>query len=223
MTASADRGETVAVRPRRRGARRRIALALAGCAALVVIAGWVERAAVLRGAADLWIVSDQPVKSDAVAVFGGGLEYRPFAAADYYRRGLVARILVSNIGASPAERLGVLKSHVAANIEVLNTLGVPADAIEAFGSQLTDTYSEANALHEWALRSGARTIMVPTDIFTTRRLRWTLRRVFGDDAVVLVPAIDPLDYKRDDWWQSEAGVIAFQNEVVKYVYYRVKY
>jgi hypothetical protein len=27
----------------------------------------------------------------------------------------------------------------------------------------------------------------------------------------------------DNWWRHEAGVIGFQNEVIKYLYYRVKY
>jgi hypothetical protein len=106
---------------------------------------------------------------------------------------------------------------------VLLKLGVPATAIEIFGNRLTDTYDEANALHDWARRAGARTIMVPTDIFATRRLSWTLHRVFGADATILVPAINPPEYRRDDWWKNERGLIAFQNEVLKYCYYRFKY
>jgi hypothetical protein len=135
----------------------------------------------------------------------------------------VSKILVSNTGASPSERLGVLRSHVRANMEVLEKLGVPGAAVQPFGSNLHDTYEEALALHDWAKHTGARTILVPTDIFAARRLRWIMRRVFGNDAVVLVPAIDPPDYTRNDWWKTEGGVIAFQNEVVKYVYYRLKY
>lgn len=222
MTTVQERSEAAAG-PRRHHVGRRILLALiCGVTALLVL-GWVERQAVLRDAAALWIVSDQPARADAVAVFGGGLEYRPFAAAEYYRRGLVTKILVSNIGSSPAERLGVLQSHVQANLDVLQKLGVPATAIEAFGSSLTDTYAEANALHDWVQRTGARTIMVPTDIFAARRLSWTLHRVFGDDATILVPALDPLEYHAGDWWKNERGVIAFQNEVLKYLYYRLKY
>jgi uncharacterized SAM-binding protein YcdF (DUF218 family) len=203
--------------------RRRILLALLASIGLLGIAGWFERDVVMRETAELWIVSDQPRQADAVAVFGGGLEYRPFAAADYYRRGLVSKVLVSNLGSTPAERLGVLTSHVEANIKVLEKLGVPAVAIATFGDRLTDTYAEANALHEWAVRNGARTIMVPTDFFAARRLRWTLRHLFGNDVVALVPAIDPLDYHRDDWWKYENGVVTFQNEVIKYLYYRLKY
>jgi len=209
------------------GRRPRRALRFWGglLAALVLLAAAavVARHALLREAAALWIVADAAAPADAAVVLGGGLEYRPFAAADYYRRGLVSKILVSNTGANPAERLGVLRSHVRANMEVLEKLGVPGAAIQPFGSNLHDTYEEAVALHDWAKRAGAHTILIPTDIFAARRLRWIMHRVFGNDAVVLVPAIDPPDYTRNDWWKTEGGVITFQNEVVKYAYYRLKY
>jgi hypothetical protein len=61
------------------------------------------------------------------------------------------------------------------------------------------------------------------EIFTARRLHWMLHHVFGEDATVLVPALDPPEYRDDDWWQDEAGVISFQNEVLKYLYCRLKY
>jgi uncharacterized SAM-binding protein YcdF (DUF218 family) len=223
MTASSEPAvPDVMAQPRRYSARR-IVLGLAVCVTVLTAAGWIERQSLLRGAAAAWIISDQPAPADAVAVLGGGLEYRPFAAAEYFRRGLVPKVLVSNIGSSPAERLGVLESHVKANMEVLEKLGVPPTAIEPFGNDLKDTFAEANALHAWALRTGARRIIVPTDIFAARRLRWTLHRVFGNDAVTLVPAIDVPDYTRNDWWRNENGVITFQNEIIKYVYYRLEY
>ena len=223
MTVRSETGEPDVLRRRPRGMRRRVLLALVAGIAILALWAWRKPDTLLRGAADLWIVSDQPAPADAIAVLGGGLEYRPFAAADYYRRGLAPKILVSNIGASPAERLGVLRSHVRANIEILEKLGVPVSAIEPFGENLSDTFAEATALHQWAVRNGARRIMVPTDIFGARRLRWTLHHVFGNDAAILVPAIDLPDYQRGNWWKNEQGVIAFQNEVAKYLYYRLKY
>lgn len=223
MTAVSEGRELAICRSRSCVYVGRVVLGLVACIAVLAVLGWAGRDALLRGAADLWIVSDAPVKSDAVAVFGGGVEYRPFAAAEYYRRGLAPKVLVSNTGPGPAERLGAFNPDVVANIKTLEKLGVPATAIETFGSQLADSYAEATALHEWAQRAGARTIMVPTDIFAARRLRWTLHHVFGGDAVILVPAIDTPDYDRDNWWRNERGVIAFQNEIIKYVYYRLKY
>jgi uncharacterized SAM-binding protein YcdF (DUF218 family) len=155
---------------------------------------WAGRHAALREAATLWIVSDSPAPADAAAIFGGGLDFRPFAAARYYRGGLVPKILVSNTSANPAERLGVQSSNVRANMEVLEKLGLPGSAIQPFGSNLRDTYEEALALHDWVVRNGAHTILVPTDIFAARRFRWILHHVFGRDAVVLVTAVDPPDY-----------------------------
>jgi uncharacterized SAM-binding protein YcdF (DUF218 family) len=200
-------------------------LTLALLALIVVLgaAAWFGRAPLLRSAADLWIVSDPVAPADAVAIFGGGLEYRPFAAAEYYRRGLARKILLSNIGSSRAERLGVLESHVEHNRKVLLKLGVPETDIETFGSALSNTYEEALALRDWAARRGARSIIVPTEIFSARRVRWMLHRVFTDGGIIRVPALDPLEYRRDDWWKNERGLIAFQNEIIKYVYYRFKY
>ena len=222
MTASSAPQALPVARPRRERAWR-IALALAGVIAALAVTAWVARAPLLRAGADLWIVGDEPGPADAVAVFGGGLEARPFAAADYYRRGLVGKILISNIGPKPSERLGVLASHVEQNRKVLLKLGVPESAIEPFGNDLSNTFEEARALRDWAARTGARSVIVPTEIFSARRVRWTLRHVFKDTVEVRVTTLTPYDYDRNDWWKHEAGLITFQNEVIKYLYYRMKY
>jgi uncharacterized SAM-binding protein YcdF (DUF218 family) len=209
--------------PRRRVRLWHGLLGIAAALTLLGIAAYYEHARLLRAAADLWIVSDAPAPADVVAVFGGGVETRPFAAAAYYRDGLVNKILVSNPRESPGEQLGVVLTSAAANRAVLVKLGVPAEAIESFGVNLRNTHDEALALRDWATQHHIRRIIVPTEIFAARRLRWTLHRVFGEDATVLVPALNQPEYRDDDWWKDEAGVVSFQNEVLKYVYYRLKY
>jgi uncharacterized SAM-binding protein YcdF (DUF218 family) len=202
---------------------RRGALVLFAVVVLLGVAGWFARAPLLREAADLWIVSDPPAPADVVAIFGGGIEDRPFAAAAYYRQGLVKKVVLSNIGTSPATRLGALESHVHANREVLLRLGVPEEAIEVFGANLANTREEALALRAWAERAGAHRLIVPTELFSTRRLSWILGHVFAPDTEIRVPALDPVGYHRDDWWKHEVGLISFQNEVLKYLYYRLNY
>jgi uncharacterized SAM-binding protein YcdF (DUF218 family) len=184
---------------------------------------WFDREALLRSAADAWIVSDALGPADAVAVFGGGIEDRPFAAARYYRDGLVKKIVISNVGPGPAERLGVLDSYVAANRNVLLKLGVPEADIEIFGANLTNTRQEAVALHDWARAQDVHSIIVPTEPFGTRRLRWILNHEFNGDADLHVTEIPRSDMRRDNWWKTDAGIISFQNEVLKYIYYRIQY
>lgn len=211
-----------APRPRFRGAKRALV-----CFLLVAAFGaavWFARVPLLRGAAELWIVSDAVGPADAVAVLGGGLSTRPFAAAEYYKQGLTKKILVPDVALDPVEKLGVIPPHALLNRNALMNLGVPEAAIETFGSRVTDSYEEAVVLREWAVQKGVRSIVVPTEVFSARRIHWLLERVFANTSVrVQVPALDPRDYNWREWWRSDRGLLAFQNEVIKYAYYRYKY
>jgi DUF218 domain len=186
---------------------------------------WVERKLLLLGAAELWIVSDPVSHADAAVVLGGGLDGRPFVAAKLYEQGLVKQILVSQVDDnSPSVALGVGAGHTEANRQVLLKLGVPASAIDTFGTANKNTKDEALALHAWAERHHASTIIIPVEIFAARRVRWMFDREFSGQLVqIAVQSFDPPNYARTSWWQNEYGLIAFQNEILKYIYYRLKY
>jgi uncharacterized SAM-binding protein YcdF (DUF218 family) len=184
---------------------------------------WADHRPLLQSVANAWIVSDPIAPADAVAVFGGGLDDRPLAAAEYYRQGLAKTVLISNVSPDPVENLGAAPSDVEATREILLKKGVPNQAIETFGRDLSNTHDEAMALRAWAERTGARSIIVPTEIFSTRRVRWVLDRVFGDDVVIRVLALHRPNYGRDDWWQHDEGIANFEREMIKYVFYRIRY
>jgi uncharacterized SAM-binding protein YcdF (DUF218 family) len=213
---------STAPRPRVRIAKRALAFLL--CLAALSFAAWFGRETLLRGAAELWIVSDEVSPADAVAVLGGGLATRPFAAAEYYQQGLVKKILISSVHLEKWQTLGGLASHADTNRAVLLKLGVPETTIETFGTAQSNTYEEAIALREWATRNHARSIIVPTEIFSSRRVRWVLNReLAGTGTQFEVPALEDPEYTSANWWKNEKGLVAFQNEVIKYVYYRIRY
>jgi uncharacterized SAM-binding protein YcdF (DUF218 family) len=211
-----------APRPRFRAAKRTFI-----CLLLVAVFGaaiWFARVPLLQGAAELWIVSDPVTPADAVVVLGGELEVRPFAAADMYRKGLVNKVLVSQVAEDRAVQIGAVVGHTETNRQVLLRLGVPADAIETFGTANKNTDDEALALRDWAERHGVSTLIIPTEIFPARRVRFIFNREFpGKRIKIEVPSFDTPRYTREDWWKSDYGIIAFQNEILKYIYYRIKY
>ena len=185
---------------------------------------WFNREALLGYAAKQWIVSDHIRPADAVAVLGGGIGSRPFAAAEDYRKGLTRKILVANVTITEVEALGVLPSHTAINRAVLIKLGVPEVDIETFGSEMSTTYEEADALRDWAIRTHARSIIVPTEIFPSRRVRWMLTQALaGTGTEIQIQALDQPAYNHANWWKTHDGFIGFQNEVIKYLYYRYRY
>jgi len=190
---------------------------------LIVITAWVARDALLRGAAWWWIVADQPEAADVVAIFGGSPEERPIAAAAYYRQGLVKRIVISNSHVTEIQRRGVVPPESVQTRMVLMKLGVPEEAIAFFGEDLASTYDEALALKLWAKQEKVQSIIAPTEIFTTRRASWVLRHVLGPEVKIIVPALEPSQYGADSWWRNHVGIVDFQNEVLKYVFYRLTY
>jgi len=208
-----------------RRSRRRTLLVFLGIIFLLVIAAWTERTPILRESAALWIVSDPLEPADAIAVLGGGLDQRPFLAAELYKKGFANRILVANTKLSPIEKLEIIPTHADLNRAVLLKLGVPDAAIETFGiSVVSNTFEESRALAMWAKNSGAHKIIVPTEFFPSRRQRWILNRSLASvEARAVIDAHKPLEYDADNWWEHEAGVIDFQNEIIKYIYYRAKY
>ena len=185
---------------------------------------FIERAPLLRMVADLWIVSDPLTPADVVVVLGGGLEVRPFAAAELYHKGLVKKVLVSQVTDGRTVAIGAEIGHTETNRQILLKLGVPADAIETFGSANRSTKDEAVALVKWAQGHAARTVIIPTEIFVARRVRWIFRKEFAELPIrVEVPSFNPPDYTRSNWWTTDRGIVEFQNEILKYIYYRLKY
>ena len=107
---------------------------------IVLVTGiWLERATLLQKAADLWIVSDPVTRSDVVAVLGGGVDTRPFVAAELYKKGVVTKVLVSQVQQTRSSKLLALPGHSELNRMVLQKLGVPEAAIEMFGQTNKNT------------------------------------------------------------------------------------
>src|SRR5262249_4095542 len=204
-----------------RRARRSPAAALfiAGLAGLV----WIVRAPLLQEAVDLWTVSDPLTPADVVVVLGGGLDVRPFAAAELYHQGFVKKVLVSEVADGRAVAIGAAIGHTESNRQVLLKLGISAEAIETFGTANKNTKEEALAFLEWTQRHPLRVAIIPVGIFEARRVRWAFRHEFASEPVrIAIVSFDPQEM-RANWWTTDLGVVTFQNEILKYIYYRLKY
>ncbi len=185
---------------------------------------WFGRDYLLRGAAELWIISDPVTNGDAVAILGGGLPVRPFAAAELYKKGTVKTVVISRVAEDYLAKIGLIPGHTELNRLLLIRLGVPDNVIETFGSANQSTRDEALALRLWATQNGVSRIVIPTELFAARRVRWMFDREFAGSSVRLeVSAVEAASYSRAEWWRSSEGLIAFQNEFIKYLYYRIKY
>lgn len=178
----------------------------------------------LKGLAGAWVVNEPPGRADAIVVLGGGLENRPFAAARLFHAGWAPRILLMKVKPGPTTELGLTPAEQSLTRQVLLAEGVDATNLVEIGDNVASSYDESLAVREWMRQTGARRIIIPTDPFHTRRVNWLYaRELAGMHATVIVMAAPRREYTVADWWTHEQGLIDFQNEVVKYLYYRLKY
>jgi uncharacterized SAM-binding protein YcdF (DUF218 family) len=180
-------------------------------------AAWAFHGFLLRRAARLWIVSDPISHADAIVVLGGARDIRPAAAAELFERGVAQEILVPKSNYDQGQEANATNS-------ILVGRGVPADAIVEFPIVQHSTYGEARGILEIARTRGIKRLVIPTDIFPTRRTRWIFERELASSGVrINVLAIQAPDYGDEDWWVHGRGSGAFLSEIVKYLYYRAAY
>ena len=185
---------------------------------------WFLRGQLLRGLANALIVQDPLSKADAVVVLGGGMQTRPFEAARLYREGYAPRVLVASPELRPTDKMGITAADTKVTKRILSKQGMPDSAVVEFGDEVSSTHEEALALGSWIRKTGAKKIIIVSDPFHTRRVRWLFKKELQPVGTeILTVAAPSLKYDASNWWQTEQGLIEFQNELIKYAYYRFNY
>ena len=193
-------------------------------ASLLVGIGYVFRAPLLTGLAEAWVVNDPVTKADAIVVLGGGVENRPFAAAKLYHEGVAPMILYTDVRPGPAEEMGIVSPEAQLTKRILLSNDVPETAMTMLGTNVASTYDESLAVRDWIEKTGSKSIIIPTDPFHTRRARWIFCKELRDIKTDMhVVSSQFVRFRANNWWRHEEGVIAFQNEAIKYLYYRFEY
>jgi uncharacterized SAM-binding protein YcdF (DUF218 family) len=123
-----------------------------------------------------------------------------------------------------AAELGLAPDEGAIARKILEQEHVPSSAIVSIDKEVTSTYDEAKALAAWSKEHNARRLLVPTDLFHTRRAGWMLQNLLKDSGteVRMIP-LNHRSYTSANWWQSEQGALDFQNEMLKYTWYIYRY
>jgi uncharacterized SAM-binding protein YcdF (DUF218 family) len=190
----------------------------------LVIVCFLCRAPLLRGAAHVWIINEPLSQADVIVVLGGGPDTRPFEAARLFHLGLASKILLMNPRPSPAAGLHLVLTETELSHDILLTKGVPDTNIFITSCFVTNSYDESIALRNWAETNHVSRAIIPTDVFHTRRVRWLYtKELKGTGVKVQIEAVPVHEYNTDAWWKNEQGVIAFQNEILKSIYYWFKY
>ena len=204
---------------------RLIHVAVLGFAAVVLTSiGWLWREPLLEKIVILWTVSDPIGAADAVVILGGGVSDKSRIAADLYRRGLTKKTLISDVLDSSHAIVGGHYSDTTLSREALRGYGVPNVAIETFGIANRNTKDEAVALSDWCTRNSATSFIIPTEFLFSRRVRWIFdHELDGRNVKVAIDSFESSHYARNNWWKTDEGKNAFKLEIMKFIYYQIRY
>jgi uncharacterized SAM-binding protein YcdF (DUF218 family) len=205
--------------------RRRGQRALIIALALVVLwpfAAWA--------AARALIVTPAISRADALVVLAGSATYleRTHHAARLFHAGFAPRIVLTNdnvrSGWSVAEQRNTLFVELAR--EELERAGVPADKIEIVPGNVWNTYDETVHVRDYARARNWQAILVVTSPYHSRRVSWTVYRVFAGTNVTAGVDAAPVGEQSPPaatWWLHGFGWKLVPIEYAKLIYYRVKY
>lgn len=182
---------------------------------LVIVVGviYLARHPILRVAGRIWIVDEDPVRSDAIVVLGDD-NYngdRAAKAAELLKGGWAPRIVASGRFLRSYASIADLTEHD------LSDRGVSADAILKVTHRAENTRDEIDVIRRLAMEKHWRKLLIVTSNYHTRRTDFICGRMFPRDIDVRVIAAPDADYNPDTWWQSRLGLKLFLHELAGYV------
>jgi uncharacterized SAM-binding protein YcdF (DUF218 family) len=202
--------------------------AFTGCALLLlfVILAFASLTPILKGVGNYLVVNDRLQPADIIFLLNSEVNTRPFRAAELYRQGLAPAIVIARSESPAIVKLGLVPNDTDISVAVMEKQGVPPDKIIVlpYPGGVTSTFDEAATLKKYIEASHAGKIILVTSVFHTRRARWIFEKALVGLPVRLEMAAVPYaTFDQSNWWKSESGLITFNNEFIKLLYYFVKY
>lgn len=175
-------------------------------------------------AAEILTTHDRLEKSDAIVVLGGSF-YRPFYAADLYKKGFAPRIYCSRPYVPDEVRLlrskGIKRRYQWEILrEILIEEGVPANSINFFGTANVSTADEAEQLRTLLGKSGIKhglKLIVVTSPLHTFRAGLIFRATFPESTIIM--AGETYDKPPSKWWTDFRSARFVVLETAKLFFY----
>jgi uncharacterized SAM-binding protein YcdF (DUF218 family) len=191
------------------------------CALVLVV---LFRNPLLRGIGHWLGQEDQLQLTDACFVLGGNSFERGLEACKVYFQ-ISQQQFYPTGGNYPLQiqALDTVMTEAQLTAHLMHRKGVPLSSVHPL-SVGTSTMEESNEILRMCTDSGWKKITVISSALHLRRIRQVFAQKFQDKGIEIVfHGSDAADYNKENWWKSEEGLIMGQNELVKIVYYWLKY
>lgn len=175
----------------------------------------------MRQMASYLIQEDEKVLTEYAFVLGGNSLDRGNEAFQLYKSGTIKKIVCTgeNIP-SVLEAVGKPMTEAELTADYLkNTKEIPDSLIEII-NEGTSTREESYAILEFCKRKNIKSATLISSKFHLRRVRNVFEAVFADEGIILnFQGCVNSKFNEMEWWKTEEGMIAINNEYIKLIYY----
>ena len=174
----------------------------------------------MRGMAEWLITEDKPEKADVCFVLGGGSYDRGKKAAELYKEGYADLFVCTSENVpSILEAMGDTLTEAEVTAFFMQKSGIPEEKIIVI-NKATSTREESVVLSEFCNERNFNKALVISSRFHLRRVRRVFSRAFENSQTKLIYNGAPAgSYNELEWWRTEEGLIALNNEYMKLVWY----
>jgi len=182
----------------------------------------------MRQFGSLIMLDETPMPSDAVVVLTTGMEYYPrlIQAADFYRQGLVRKVIIN--GNRKTDSLRELEAMgfkpgcpwYEDYVRILALLGVPQTDVIAFSVEdAYDTVSEAAAVGRELIERHFTKLIITTSKYHTRRAKFIWKKMYPNRLTLTMVSAQTDPYDPDHWWKDGRQIRWVLAEYGGWVYY----
>ncbi len=161
-------------------------------------------------------------KADFIFVLMGDLVYRPYAAAELYRKNYAHKIIYCRTPSNLLEERKIIPSEHSIVRKILEDVGVAGEDILLLpGAPITSTVEEGLMLKDYLLTQEPRPkrgIIITS--WDGGRPSWILKKIIEPLGIQLdFLGVDVGRYAQDNWWRSRESITRVASEYVKGTYY----
>lgn len=172
-----------------------------------------------------FLIVDEPSlrSADLIHVLGGGADRIPYGI-QLYRQGYGQKIFFTG-GGSVQTDTAEYRTVIEYAEDVARAQGVDLAGLIADSSSAASTYDEAIELKQ-VLEShpDIRSVIIVSEPYHLRRVRWTFEKVIGDRADLQYAAVPfSSTHYQSRWWDDESSAEFVRDEYLKLLYYWLRY
>lgn len=191
------------------------------CVFLLMAILGIFRAPILRIAGNGLIYQDSLQVSEALVVLSGSAFERGNKGAELLKNGFAKKIICPGGNLDMNYLILYNDSIYEGDITKKKIVqsGV-ADSLVVALHEGTSTLEEAESIYRYCLKEKIRSIIVVSSFFHTARVHRVYQKCFNNSGIrITIQGANSIRYDEQNWWRSEDGLIGFNNEWMKTIYY----